>query len=75
MVQKYELLEINEQNPATKFYFQLLWHGLPKSNRVRLILYRVFIKYFGFFLQILKYISDSGLSRFFLGVYTSCLDH
>ena len=31
--------------------------------------YRVFIKYCGFFSKISKYIPDSGLSRFFLGVY------
>ena len=33
-------------------------------------MYIVFIKYCGFFSKILKYILDSGLSRFFLGVYT-----
>ena len=34
----------------------------------------LYIKYC-VFSKILKYIPDSGLSRFFLGVYTSCLDH
>ena len=40
----------------------------------RMLMFRVFTKYF-VFSKMSKYIPDPGLSRFFLGVYTLCLDH
>ena len=62
-------------NPLKSIIYKSILCSYDTYNQMQIIKYTGCSLNIVFFPKILKYIPDSGLSRFFLGVYTSCLDH